>query len=259
METEEKAEEKAEENNLEEQGIEKKPEEKKKPDNRYSKRVEELNTKFREEERAKFALLEENKRLREVATIKEEPDEDNYSDPDKYKADKEQWRAQEKEKIKHEARMEIQNEQRQQKQQEKSAKVATQYGEQRVLGNEKFDNWYASETAVGNILTQHREHAVSARDSILEAKNSAAIIDYFGKHPDKLQDIAFLDANDQSKAIWNLDKDLEGKPVKTKTTAPDPVRSEKGGAPRQVIPKGGGYNSSKETWKDYCRRKNGMT
>ena len=234
------------ESNLEEKA--EKPKEQKKPDNRYSKRVEELNTKFREEQREKETLAARVAELEEQSKIKEEPDPDSYVDDGKLREDQNKWKSQETARIKQEARQELQQENARKAQQEKANKVLTNYGKKRLEGDGKYEGWYESEKKVGDALQSHGEHAAEVRDSILESKNSDAIIDHFGNNPDKLQDIAFLSPREQAKAIWALDKELEGKPAKI-TSAPDPVRS---GTKSAQVP----ANPANETTAEYIKRKN---
>ena len=242
--------------------VEKNPEESteekaKKNQNRYSRRVEDLNTKYRTEERRANSLEQENKELKEASVIETEPDPDDYSDNGKLADDKAKWAKQRDDKIREEGRTEGRNENAKNQQTQKQEKVATGYGKQRVYGDKHFKDFYQSEKTVGDILQSHGDHAVEIRDSILESKNSAAIINHLGDDIDKLQELAFMSPRDQAKAIWALDKELEAKPVKNVSSAPDPPRSEKESAPRPAASSGGRHIHKKgETFLERARRLN---
>jgi len=245
--------------------VEGKAEEKteKKKQSRSAYRIEQLNTQLREQEREADKKLaeqaEELKILREQSRIKSEPDPDNYADHDQYRDDSTKWKKQEDAKTRQEIRNEILEENRKAKHKEEADKMAENYAEKKREANGVYDNYQASEDKVIEVLRSHGDFAAQIQRSILRAKHSTAIVNYFGENLDKLQELAFKSPEDQAETVWDLNKQLSAKTLKTKSTAPNPTRSEKGGAPRAKASTGGSKHTyiKGETHMERAKRLNG--
>ena len=211
-------------------------EDKEKYSHRVQKSINRYARKAGEAEIEAERLRKEVEELRAKTQIKTEPTQDDYSDYEAYKADKDQWNTQEKDKIKAQAKQELEQEQIQKRQQEEWNKVNQTYAEKKAKKLESDPEHGAKEARVVELLTVHGEYAIPCRNAILKATNSAELVDYFDKHPDKMQDIVLQSPEDQLRSIWELDKEVQAQAPKTKSTAPDPTRPVKGGAGQVTKP-----------------------
>lgn len=196
--------------------------------NRYSRRVQELNTKYREVERQ----LEEERKMRleleEKSKIKTEPDPLEYDDNTKYRADQEQWRAQEKERLKQEAIAEVRQEARRHQEEKEVAQRNENWAKQKRKGIKDFEDFEKHEASVIEVVKA--TGAIDISETILESEKGAALVHHLGSDPDLLDEIADLPPKSQVRKLLQIEATLEAKPVKKTSSAPDPATGIKAGA-----------------------------
>jgi hypothetical protein len=222
-------------------------EEKEKAKNRLSDNLKKATYNWREEERKNAVLQAEVERLRKATEIKKEPDQDEYTDFEKYQQDKQAYKEQEKARLKEELAQEMRAEQQERIQRAEAEKIAKEYGKQRALGAKNFDNWYEHEHAIGEVV--QKAGAWTIRDIILDSDKGAALVNYLGTHEEELAEIATLPMSAQTRRLLRIEAKLGASPAKKVSSAPDPVSSVKGSANVSV-------NPSNETTAEYIRRKN---
>jgi hypothetical protein len=229
--------------------------EEKPKENRYSKRVKELNTKFREAERRAEDAEKKLSEQAEANKLKKAPDPDDYDDGEVPESDKKKWDDQVRADIRNEERIRIKQENADKKQQEKLENGKNAYIKSRadyVKENPEFRKY---EVEIDDAVEQWR--APEIQNIILEAKElGPAIVTHFGNNPDDLLDIASSSPAKRFFKMGQLITKLEAKPVKKTSSAPDPTRPEKGSAKK--IAATGGYDPKKETFKEFARRSNGL-
>jgi hypothetical protein len=223
--------------------------EKKDDKSHISRRIGELKREAREAKEALEAERQRRIQLEEATKLKKEPDPNDYADYEKLEADKAIWRSQEKARIKQEIQQEFIAEQQEKAQREQAAKVSQEWAKQREKGAKDFDNWYEHEEDVASVV--RTTGAWNIRDVILESDNGAAIVNYLGKNPKVLKEISNLPPSAQTRRLIRIETDLEAKPRKTISSAPDPVNTVKGSASVSA-------NPANESMADYIRRKNGF-
>lgn len=229
--------------------------EKEKAKKRLSDRLRETTWKMRTKERENEALRKENDELKAGAKIKAEPDPDDYADRNKYHEDREAWKTQEREKIRAE---EAQNVRKELTLAEKRAQVEKQkeaYISGRVEAIKEDPKFHEYELEIDRVVEAF--DAPEIQDLILAAKkNGPRIVSHLGANPDELEEIASASPRERSFLMGKLVAKLEAKPAKTISSAPNPTRSEKGGAQRKEAPKGLAFDKTKETFSEYSKRVN---
>jgi len=232
-------------------------EQKEKPkENRYSKRVTELVAKYRQEEREKKELQKELEELREAKKLKKPPSPDDYEDGVVPEADQKKWDNQVREEIRKEEREKIKNESKAKKQREAFEKGKQNYIKSRSEYVKEYPDFHKYEVEIDEIVDQWQ--APEIQDIILKSKNGLEIVKHFGKNPDDLLDIASSSLSDRIFKMGQLTAKLQAKTVKKTSSAPDPIRSEKGSAKTIPVGKDAPYNPKVESWADFTKRRNGL-
>ena len=225
-------------------------------DNRYSKRVKELNTKWRESERKAAELQKQLDDRAESAKIKKEPDPDEFDDLDVYKENKSKWNEQERARIRKEEREAIAQEIQDKKHQENLEAGKNAYIKSRAGYVKENPEFHRFEVEIDEAVEQWQ--APEIQNIILESKElGPAIVAHFGENPDDLLDIASSSPAKRFFKMGQLITKLEAKPVKKTSSAPDPTRSEKGSA-KKIMASDAPYDSKRETFQEYARRRNGL-
>jgi len=85
------------------------------------------------------------------------------------------------------------------------------------------------------------------------------LVAYLGKNPDELTDIALMNKEDRLYELGKLAAKVKAKSLKTISSAPDPVRSEKVSAPKTKPQFGGSKHVyiKNETFLERAKRING--
>ena len=225
-------------------------------DNRYSKRVKELNTKWRESERKADELQKMLDEKAESTKLKKEPDPDEFDDLDVYKENKSKWNEQERARIRKEEREAIAQEIQDKKHQENLEAGKNAYIKSRAGYVKENPEFHRFEVEIDEAVEQWQ--APEIQNIILESKElGPAIVAHFGENPDDLLDIASSSPAKRFFKMGQLITKLEAKPVKKTSSAPEPTRSEKGSA-KKSLSSDAPYDSKKETFQEYARRRNGL-
>jgi len=222
-------------------------------ENRYSKRVKELNTKFREAER-RAAELEKRLQEKEEATkLKAAPDRAEFDNEDAFRVQQAKWDAQVRESIRQEERKKIKRELETKKQQEIIDAGKNSYLKKRADYVKEDPNFHKYEIEIDQAVDQWQ--APEIQNIILESKEfGPEIVAYFGKNPDELLDIASSSPAKRFFKMGQLVTKLQAKTVKTTSSAPEPIRSEKGSAKKVSVT--GNYDPKRETFQEFARRRN---
>ncbi len=229
---------------------------KEKAKRRLSDRLREQTFHRRQAERERDDIKQKYDELASKATIKSEPDPDDYSDRGKYAEDREAWKAQERGKIRAEEAEKIRRESAQSARQSEAEKQKEAYLSSRPDAIKEDPKFHDYELEIDKVVEAF--DAPEIQDLILAAsKQGPKIVKYLGTNPDELEEIASASPRERSFLMGKLVAKLEAKPVKTISTAPNPTRSEKGSAPRTGVPSGKTFDSSKESFKEYAKRING--
>ena len=230
---------------------------KEKAKRRLSDRNRELTFRLRQAERDLEAERKEKEELKSKFTIKHEPDPDDYSDRDKYTEDREAWKAQERARIRAEETQNISQAQARREHDEKLEKQKEAYLSSRAEAIKDDPKFHEYEIEIDKVVETF--DAPEIQDLILAAKkNGPKIVKYLGTNPEALEEIADASPKERAFLMGKLVAKLEAKTVKTISTAPEPTRSERGSAQRVSIPTGKTYDPSKETFKAYSARINGL-
>ena len=231
--------------------------EKEKARNRLSDRLKEQTYHRRQAEREAEALRKENAELKARTAIKSEPDPEDYSDRNKYAEDREAWKKAETAKIKAETEKEIRQKQQQEAQEAQLEKQKEGYLKSRAEVMKDDPKYHEYEKDIDKVVEAFE--APEIQDLILAAsKQGPLIVSYLGQNPDELEEIASASPRERVFRMGKLIAKLEAKPAKTISTAPNPTRSEKGSAPRTPAPSGKAYDPSKESFREYSARINGI-
>lgn len=232
-------------------------EQKEKAKRRLSDRNRELTYRLRQAERELEAERKKNVE-QAVKAPKTEPDPEDYSDRQKYNQDREAWkeaerariRAEESEKIKAEA---VQAEKAKQFEKQKDG-----YIKARTDAIKEDEKYHEYEKEIDKVVEAFE--APEIQDLILAAsKHGPKIVSYLGKNPDELEEIASASPRERTFLMGKLVARLEAKPAAPKiSSAPNPTRSEKGGAPRTLVPTGRAYVPEKESFQAFSKRINGF-
>ena len=231
--------------------------EKEKAKKRLSDRLREQTFHRRQAERERDELKQKYEELASKAVIKSEPDPEDYADRDKYTRDRETWKEQERAKIRAEEAKNIRLEAEKEKYQAQAEKQKEGYLAGRVEAIKDDPKYHDYEKEIDKVVDAF--DAPEIQDLILAAsKQGPKIVQYLGTNPDELEEIASASPRERSFLMGKLVAKLEAKPVKTISTAPNPTRSEKGSAQRSATPSGKTFDSSKESFKAYSQRINGI-
>ena len=226
-------------------------------ENRYSKRVKELNSKWRESER-KVADLERKLGEREEAEkIKKEPDPEDYDDMESYRKDRKKWNDQEYSKIRKEERNSIKEKSAGKKQKEAFEKGKNAYLKSRPSYVKEDPDFHKYEVEIDEAVEQWQ--APEIQNIILKSKElGCEIVKHFGNNPDDLLDIVSSSPSERIFKMGRLTAKLQAKPVKKSSSAPDPVRSEKGSAKKISMDAKDPYDPKRESFSEFARRRNGL-
>lgn len=240
-----------------EKGEETEAKEEKPKENRYSKRVKDLNTKWRESERKADDLEKRLNDRDEASKLKKEPDPDDYDEGVVPDADKKKWSDQIREEIRQEERTKIKQEMAQKKQQAKYDEGKDAYIKARPAYLEADPKHGSYEREIDEAVDQWQ--APEIQNIIIESKElGPEIVKHFGKNPDDLLDIASSSPAKRFFKMGQLVTKLQAKAVKKTSSAPAPTRSEKGSAKKVSVSNDAPYDSKKETFQEFSRRKNGL-
>jgi len=223
-------------------------------ENRYSKRVKDLNTKYRTEERARIAAEKELAEIKESKKLKKEPQPEDFEDGIVPESKKKQWANQTREEIRAEERENLKKESKFKKQQ----KIIDEGKKAYIKGRSAYVNedpeFHKYEVEIDDIVEEYQ--APEIQNIILKSKKGLEIVKHFGKNPDDLLDIASSSPADRVYKMGQLTGKLQAKPVKKSSSAPSPTRSEKGSATSTSLGKNDPRGKN-ESWSDFCKRKNG--
>ena len=227
-------------------------------ENRYSKRVKTLNANWREEQRKNLALTKENEELKAANNLKSKPNPDDYEDnPEALQADNKKWDDQERSKIRKEERESLRQEHEENVQKEKIAKSEKEYVKARSPYIKEDPNFRNYEVEIDNAVSEY-EGAWKIKALILQKpKIGLEIVKHFGKNPDALLKIASSSPSSIDFKMGQLTAQLQAKPVKKSSSAPDPTRSEKGSAKKVTVAKNAPRGKN-ETHLEYAKRSNGL-
>lgn len=232
-------------------------EQKEKAKKRLSDRNRELTFRLRQAERE---LEAERKKTAEIAakvTIKNEPDPDDYADRDKYVQDRESWKDQERQRIRAEESVKLRQSIEQERYQSQIEKQKEGYIAGRVDAIKDDPKYHEYEKEIDKVVDAFE--APEIQDLIIAAsKQGPKIVKYLGTNPDELEEIASASPKERVFLMGKLVAKLEAKPVKNISSAPNPIRSEKGGATRTSAPTGKAFDPSKESFRAYSQRINGF-
>lgn len=224
--------------------------------NRYSKKIQKLKWEKEETSRQLEAERKRVAELQELTKIKSEPDQNDYEDYNKFKADKDLYLKQQEEE--NEKRIEAQVVHRleqQQAAQQQEARTMT-WAKQKEYGIKNFEGWNEKEKVVVEYLNEYK--AADLRDEILDSEKGAALVDKLGGDTDKLEELLRLPPLKQAKQLGILEKTLDATPVKKGSSAPDPA---KGIQPSASVKSNNGQSKyirkKGESSFDYAKRVNG--
>jgi len=244
------------ENNEAEEKQEGEEKQEKPKENRYSRRVKDLNTKYRQEQREKEALQKRLNEIEEKNKLKKEPEPDDYDDGVVPEEIKKKWDNQTRESIREEERNKLKQEQKAKKQAEKWDEGRKLYIKSRADYVKEDPSFGSYEREIDDAVDQFQ--APEIQNMIVESKElGPAIVSHFGKNPDDLLDIASASPQKRFFKMGQLIAKLEAKPVKKSSSAPAPTRSEKGSA-KKVVAGRNAPRGKNETFAEYARRKNGL-
>lgn len=230
---------------------------KEKAKRRLSDRLREQTYHRRQAERERDDLKQKYEALAYKSALKSEPDPEDYSDRAKYAQDKEAWKVQERAKITAEVTQEVQQGQSKAKANAEFEKQKDGYIASRADAIKEDPKFHDYEKEIDKVVEAFE--APEIQDFILAAgKQGPKIVRHLGADPDELEEIASASPKQRIFLMGKLVAKLEAKPIKTISTAPNPTRSEKGSAPRMGVPSGKTFDSSKESFRDYSKRINGI-
>lgn len=227
------------------------PEEKARGKRRLSDEIKQKTYLYREEQRKNAKLAERLKELEEQSKLKAEPNPDDYADDNKLKADQDKWRQQERDKLRQEVSQELEQKQIQEKEQRRYNKQVETYAQQRETAKENYENYEESEKLVDSVANMSDSGVI--RQVILGSEQGTQIVDYLGNNPDELEKISEMSPLEQARVLGRIESKLDAKPIKKTSSAPDPIRSEKGGASASVYK--GHAQGKNESWVDFCKRR----
>lgn len=230
--------------------------EKEKAKKRLSDRLREQTYHRRQAERERDELKQKVNELSAKVEKKDEPDPEDYGDRQKYLADRDAWKAQETKRLEAEVEQKLKAKAAQESQQQIFEKQKDGYIKSRADAIKEDAEFHNYEKEIDKVVEAF--DAPEIQDLILAAsKQGPQIVSYLGKNPDELEEIASASPRQRTFLMGKLVAKLEAKPVKKISSAPDPVRSEKGGVPVKAAPKGLVFDKSKESFSQYAARING--
>ena len=197
--------------------------------NRFEKALKKQYWETQEAKREAKALKEENERLKEATRIKEEPDPDNYVDNDKYQEDKRLYNEQEVEAKVNQRFNQKQAEMRQAQASQEINKRTVAYVTERAAVVKDDANYREFEKGVDDVVKAYE--APEIHNAILKG-GGTAMVKYFGKNPEELTDIALMAPQDRLFELGKIAAKVRAKAPKKISSAPNPVRSEKGSTQR---------------------------
>jgi len=216
---------------------------------RFSDRNKELTRNWREEQRKNAEKDRIIAELQEKTKLKAPPEQGDYEDFTKFKADADRWEKQKEAEIEQRIISRHEQEKENQRQRVRAEEVAAKWSEQQKYGKKTYDNFNTSEREVKAAVDDFG--AWSMRDTILESEHGASIINYLGEHTAELDDIAQLPPSAQTRAILRIEAKVQAKAPKTISSAAEPIRQGKASAKAPV-------NPANETQYEYNRRMNGF-
>lgn len=229
--------------------------EKEKAKRRLSDRLKEQTFHRRQAERENEQLKRQVAELSAKTAIKAEPDPEDYADRNAYNSDREAWKKQEREKITAEVEEKLRTDAKKSEYQKQLDAQKAGYIEGRAEAIKDDPKYHEYEKDIDKVVESF--DAPEIQDLILAAgKQGPKIVKYLGANPDELEEIADSSPRERTFLMGKLVAKLEAKPVKTISSAPNPTRSEKGGATRAAAPTGKAFDSSKETFKEFSARQN---
>lgn len=196
-----------------------------------------LNARFRQlttqrrEDQARIQELEGKIRENEKAALIEEPDKNNYNDPDDYYQQKDKFTNQQKRESDIQAVEDYKNNQRYQKEQNKIQTVFNNYkNTDRPKAVEEYKDYAKSEQELGKAVFDYK--IPELEKDILSSKVNAAIVDFLGNDLEKLEELAYMyqtDPQQAARSLGRLEASLGKAPTK-KGLAPEPLPKTGGGA-----------------------------
>ena len=206
-----------------EEQVEKAAQEKAAKKQRYSDRVKDLNTKFREEERAGKAKDRRIAELEDAAKIKSKPVAGDYEDHDKYLADDKKYSEQE---INDRVNVRFEEKQAESRRDEANKQINKQtevYVSNRQKAISEDSKYIEYEKIVDNV----NKDAPEIFNAILKG-GGPAMVKYLGQNPDELEDIVLTDPSERMFELGKIAAKVKAKSPKTTSTAPDPNNIGKG-------------------------------
>ena len=231
-------------------------EEKEKYSRKVQKSINRYTRKATEADQRAEQLQREVDELRKASVIKNEPKEDDYSDFDTYKNDKDKYTKQNEDRIRGEERQRLQKENYDNYQRQREDDSIEAYNENRPKAIKEFKDYETSEFKVNKAIQEFNQMGYSTigiRTAILQSpKHGGAIMNYLGTHSAELDKIAQLPQMDQAIALGRIEERVQAKALKTVSTAPEPAEGTRGGAQTTQA-------DSSLSYFDWNRKRNGIT
>lgn len=232
--------------------------EKEKAKRRLSDRNKDLTKYWRKEQRKNEELEQRLKKYEEANKIKEEPDVESYDDFNKFKQDNAKWQEQERQRIREEEREAIKQEDAQEKYEREIEEGKQAYLKSRAEIAKEDANFKNYEVEIDEVVSEFK--APEIQDIILSAKEiGPSVVKYLGNNQEELIEIASSTPSKRAFKMGRLVAKLEAKPTKKSSSAPSPVRSETGSAPRQPTQRSASKHVARkgETFAERAKRLNG--
>ena len=221
---------------------------------RYTRRAGEAERKAEEAVKEKEALAERIKSLEERLSIKQEPDLEDYVNPEAYRRDVKQWEQQKEQEIRNRIESESREEELKRRLLEQSQSIAQNYASQRTRDIKDDPDLEVNEEILSGIISDYG--AVEMQTAIMSSDVATKLVSYLGKNDDLAEDIAKMTTVKQLKEIYKLETKLGAKPVKKESNAPAPASRVRVSASTPAST--GVIRGKDESWTDYLQRRKKM-
>jgi len=211
-----------------------------KPKKTIDERVAELKKQTWEAREAQRQLASDREALEaektKIAEQKQnslvEPNEDNYDDYNKFKADSKNYYAQ---KAAFDAEELSKNHIAQERQNQQAVTLQREWEYKKAQASEKDPNFIVNENKVDMAFRTYRTHPIVAQ-SLIKSDMSTELITFLGNNIETAERIATMPAQDALVELGMLKATLSTKPTKKITNAPAPINpvTGGGGAPQDL-------------------------
>jgi len=225
---------------------------------RYSRRVKRQNDELTQKDNIIKQQADRIKAYEDANRIKAEPDQDDYVDHDDYKRDQKTYQDQEVNDRVQAQLTEERNKESQSKANREYNRKAQDYAMKRVDAIDADPKYKSYENSVDDAVNAF--NAPEIEQAIVRG-GGTAMVAYLGKHLDELEDIASMGVYDRMYELGQIANKVKAKAPKKISTAPDPVRSDRGSVKASQAKSSGSRHAyiKGESFKERAMRKNGRT